>query len=266
MSSDQSQLPLIDHRVENRIVRQRAVDGYINATEMCRAAGKLFGHYHENKTTKAFLAALSSDIGIPISLLVEPVRGGPMDSRGTWVHPLVATHLAQWLSPEFAVRVAKWIYEWMSGRAASQDVPAHIRRYTMNQHKIPATHFSMLNQMIFRLLAPLETQGYVLPDKLMPDISLGKIFSNQLRERGHDPDSFPKYLHEFPDGRTVYARLYPNELMTEFNEMVDEWLRVRAHKYFKDRDQRAIQPLDRVLARLSPGPIETPSALLPAGK
>ena len=153
----------------------------------------------------------------------------------------------------------------MSGRAASQDIPTHIRRYTMNQHKIPATHFSMLNQMTFRLLAPLETHGYVLPERLMPDISLGKIFSGQLRERGHDPDSFPKYPHEFPDGRIVYARLYPNSLMTEFNEMVDEWLRLRARKYFEERDQRALQPLDRVLNRLPPGPKE-PSGLLPPGK
>lgn len=133
----------------------------------------------------------------------------------------------------------------------------------MNQHKIPPTHFSMLNQMIFRVLAPLETQGYTLPDKYMPDISLGKIFSNQLRERGHDPDSFPTYPHEFPDGRVVNARLYPNSLMTEFNMMVDDWLRVRARRYFQERDQRAIQPLDRMLDRLPPAPTEGPSGLLP---
>ena len=36
----QSELPLITHKVENRIVQQRAHDGYINATEMCRAGGE----------------------------------------------------------------------------------------------------------------------------------------------------------------------------------------------------------------------------------
>lgn len=33
----QVEFALIPHEVENRIVQQRAVDGYINATEMCRA-------------------------------------------------------------------------------------------------------------------------------------------------------------------------------------------------------------------------------------
>ena len=216
MSQHQPELPLIDHQVENRVVHQRAVDGYINATAMCRAAGKRFHDYSRLGTTQQFLEALTVETGIPVSMLVQQFKGRPAELQGSWVNPLVATHLAQWLSPQFAVRVAKWVYEWMSGRAASQDVPVHIRRYTMNQHKIPPTHFSMLNQMTFRLqlLAPSETQGYILPERLMLDISLGKIFSNQLRDRGHDPDSFPKYPHEFPDGRIVYARLYLTTVAT----------------------------------------------------
>lgn len=148
----------------------------------------------------------------------------------------------------------------MSGRAADESMPDHIRRYTMNQHKIPTTHFSMLNQMIFHLLAPLEIQGYTLPRKLVPDISLGRIFSGQLRDRGFAPETFPTYPHEFPDGRLVHARLYPNSFITDFNDMVDEWLRERAWDYFKKRDHKALQPLQRVLARLPPGPDDEPVA------
>ena len=255
-------MALIPHQVENRIVQQRAHDGYINATEMCRAAGKLFGNYNQNKTTEEFLAALSSDIGIPISLLVQAVRGGPLEARGTWVHPQVAVHLAQWLSPQFAVQVSKWVYEWMSGKIVREAIPKHIRRYLINRHKIPPTHFSMLDQMTLRLLAPLETHSYLLPDRLMPDIALGLMFSRWLRENGYDPDSFPAYEHEFPPGDrrpVVLARLYPNALMTEFNQQLDEWLRDgRARRYFGERDPDAILPLDRVLATLPP-PIELTS-------
>ena len=251
-SSTQAEIPLIARKVENRLVHQRAIDGYFNATAMCKAAGKLFGHYYENRRTKEFLVALEADIGIPISELVQQVKGGVPELQGTWVHPYVAINLAMWLSPEFAVQVSKWVAEWLSGRAAHHTrLPDHVRRYLVNQNKIPGTHFSMLNQMIFRLLAPLEGHGYILPDRFMPDISLGKMFSGWLRENGHDPDSFPSYRHEFVDNRrTVEARLYPNEVMTEFNVQLDNWLRGKAREYFGKRDEAAILPLDRVLTEL----------------
>src|SRR5689334_12214916 len=105
MAWKQQRLALIPHEVRGgRVVQQRRNDGYINATAMCEAVGKLFGHYRANKTTDAFLAALASDIGIPISELVQSVKGGDPVLQGTWVHPKVAIHLAQWLSPEFAVK------------------------------------------------------------------------------------------------------------------------------------------------------------------
>lgn len=103
---------LIVHRVENHVVQQSQEDGYVHATALCKAAGKQFGHYHENKTTKDFLKAISLDIGIPISKLISTFRGRPAHLQGTWVHPRVAIHLAQWLSTEFAVQVTKWVLEW----------------------------------------------------------------------------------------------------------------------------------------------------------
>ena len=252
-SSSQGHLALIDHKVESRVIQQRATDGYINATAMCRAAGKLFGHYWANKQTKAFLEELQADIGIPISELVQRVKGGHPELQGTWVHPYVAINLAQWCSPKFAVRVSKWVAEWLSGRRPSR-LPDHLQRYLINSHKIPLTHFSMLNQMTLQLLAPLERQGYTLPSRMMPDISLGRIFSGFLRMAGYDPDGFPTYEHEFLDHRpTVLARLYPIRLMGVFNTQLDEWLRDgRALKYFMERDKEAILPLERVLAALPP--------------
>lgn len=100
-------LQLIEHEVQGAPVQQRAKDGYINATAMCRISGRMWGHYRENNNTKAFLAALEADIGIPISELAQSVKGGDPRLQGTWVHPQVAIHLAQWLSPEFALKVSK---------------------------------------------------------------------------------------------------------------------------------------------------------------
>jgi len=39
-------------------IEQRS-DGYINATKLCKASGKEFRHWNENKTSKLFLEALS---------------------------------------------------------------------------------------------------------------------------------------------------------------------------------------------------------------
>jgi len=107
----QYELALIPHKVGGEIISQRAKDGYINATAMCTAAGKLWGHYREATSTKRFLIELSTDIGIPITDLVQSIKGGKPALQGTWVHPQVAIHLAQWLSPRFAVLVSRWVYE-----------------------------------------------------------------------------------------------------------------------------------------------------------
>lgn len=77
-------MSLITHSVNEITIGQRAVDGYINATAMCQACGKQLAHYLENQTTKAFLEALSENIGIPILDLAEVKRGR---NGGTWVHP-----------------------------------------------------------------------------------------------------------------------------------------------------------------------------------
>ncbi|MGH7489607.1 MAG: KilA-N domain-containing protein, partial [bacterium] len=66
---------LIPRVIEGNIVGQRVADGYVNATAMCKAARKQWGHYNENDTTKAFFAALEADIGIPISELIQSVKG-----------------------------------------------------------------------------------------------------------------------------------------------------------------------------------------------
>lgn len=105
------------------LILQRVKDGYINATALCKAAGKLYGHYRENGNTDAFFSALVADIGIPMSELTEIRRGGNPQEQGTWVHPQVAVHLAQWASPEFAVQVSRWVYDWMRGEMVERPKP-----------------------------------------------------------------------------------------------------------------------------------------------
>src|SRR5437879_1064780 len=125
----QLQLALISRQIDDCVISQRTADGYINATAMCKAVGKLFGHYRENQTTKEFLEERSRSIGIPIDALVYTRATGLNEERGTWVHPDVAVHLAQWCSAKFAVAVARWVREWMEGKKQPAKLPYHLERY-----------------------------------------------------------------------------------------------------------------------------------------
>ena len=138
-------------------------------------------HLYLEASTQDFVKELSSDTGIPVSELIQSVKGGNPEFQGTW--------------------------------------------------------------------------GYMLPDNLMPDISLWKMFSKWLRANGYDPDSFATYEHVFDDGKRkpVPARLYPNELMTAFNLELNRWIADgSALRYFVSRDKSSILPLKSILAELPP--------------
>ena len=240
----------IEHDIEGKVVPQRPSDGYINASRLCAQAGKLIADYNRMSQTKDFLEELSLDMGIPISKLVQTIRGrGDRVEQGTWVHPKVAINLGMWLSPRFAVMVSEWVFDWMNG--SFQDyMPAHIQRYLKNKAKIPHTHFSMLNEIYLNFLAPLEDQGIVPPDAVMPDISTGRMFSNFLRRKGIDPSDFPTYEHEFVDNSRpiVQARLYPVEYLAEFRKYFHEvWLPKRAPQYLEQRFPKALSYLPTLL-------------------
>ena len=244
---------LIPHRVGAEIIQQRAKDGYINATAMCKAAGKLWADYRRLKATGEYLNALSADMGIPITGLIQSLSGGIPELQGTWVHPQVAVHLAQWLSPEFAVKVSKWVFDWMSGSAPKQKVelPYHLRRYLANHQNLPTGHFSVLSEMTQLLIAPLEVGGYTVPESMMPDISQGRMFCKWLRDRhGVDTDALPTYIHEFEDGRRVSAKAYPEALLAEFRRHFrEEWLPLKSVEYFKQRDPTALHYLPKLLPK-----------------
>jgi hypothetical protein len=250
----QFELALIDRNVDENIIQQRVMDGYINATALCKASNKSFADYSRLKNTEEFLNELSSDMGIPMSALIQQVRGGKPELQGTWVHPQVAINLAQWASAKFAVLVSKWVFEWMSGNVPNaQKFPYHIQRYLINRAEIPPTHFSVFNEIVFCLIAPLEDLGYELPDKLVPDISQGRMFARWVRDEiGMEPNDFPTYTHTYPDGRIIpNVKLYPNRLLGEFRDHFHNiWIKERAAKYFNERDKNALPYLQKMIQTL----------------
>ncbi|MCP2016826.1 hypothetical protein [Qipengyuania citrea] len=130
----------------------------------------------------------------------------------------------------------------------------HITRYLANQGGVPVGHFSVLTEMTFLLIAPLEELGYELPERLWPDISSGSMFARHLREEcGIDTDRMPTFVQSFQDGRKpVQPKAYPERLLADFRSYFREvWLPTRAWAYFEEKDPTALPYLKQLLDRLA---------------
>ncbi|MEM1224598.1 MAG: KilA-N domain-containing protein [Planctomycetota bacterium] len=102
-------------------------DEFVNATQMCKAAGKLWADYWRLEHTQEFARELSDNMGIPIKKLVTSKRGNRYQRGGTWVHRRIAIHLAQWCSPAFAVWVSDQIESIMLGKRVAHREHAEAR-------------------------------------------------------------------------------------------------------------------------------------------
>ena len=105
------------------MVLSRQEDGYINATQLCKAGKKLFADWKRLESTKELIHVLKADMGNPIMELIDVKKGGnDKRNQGSWIHPDLAVQLAQWISPVFALQVSRWIRELaMSGKVTLGD-------------------------------------------------------------------------------------------------------------------------------------------------
>jgi len=150
-------------------------DGYVNATELCKAGGKLFAEYQRNKSTVAFIEALSLNMRIPIIRLITPAQGR---YGGTWVHRKVAVHLAQWISPEFAIQVSNWVDELqkMNIDLKNQILEINTRRPTLTGDGIFACQLQLGDKIV-----PIQMRedGYINATELCK--AGGKLYKNYIR-------------------------------------------------------------------------------------
>jgi hypothetical protein len=84
-------------------------DGYINATLLCKKGNKKFNDWFRNRSSKNYIKILSNKLNMSEENILSIKTG---KYGGSWIHPLLANNLAQWISADFAVDVSLWIEEW----------------------------------------------------------------------------------------------------------------------------------------------------------
>jgi hypothetical protein len=77
----------------------------VNATQMCKAAGKRWVDYRKNNTTEGYLKAIESKVRI---ITFDLIRSKPGHNGGTMVHLLIALDLASWLSDDVRLQFNMW--------------------------------------------------------------------------------------------------------------------------------------------------------------
>ena len=191
--------------LNNDAIECRKTDGYINATQLCKAGNKLFGHWYTLESTKKLISSLESNIGIPILNLVEKNIGGNHSS--TWVHPDLAIQLAQWLSPEFALQVSHWIRTlFVKGKV---EVNIKLLKEQENIIKTCKSRIKHLEDRILKrqprpkydnskFVVYLATNKKSMKDRLYT-VGLARDLSERISNYNKMEDHFPIYYKAFMD-------------------------------------------------------------------
>ena len=125
---------IVDANGKKISIYVRESDGYIDATEMCKSAGKKWSNYYRLDGTSQFLEVIESEAHISRSLLIEDNRSNSDGAdRHTWVHMKIAMHLATWLSPVFMSHVLDTVTKYAKGELTISDVQAQIVDETVQE-------------------------------------------------------------------------------------------------------------------------------------
>lgn len=125
------------------------------------------------------------------------------------------------------------------------ETPAYKARMLANADAVPHGCFSILQELYNVLVYRTEAKGVVIPEDMLPDGSVGRMFCKHLRDEcGVNTDHLPTYKHIYPDGRIVYPKAYFNDLLPEFREFMDMWKEKHLEKYFKSRMPEVIPLLE----------------------
>lgn len=95
------------------------INGYINATELCKKEGKKLSSWLKTKAAKGLMSSVSSILNIPLSKIIiqaNSVFNKFAIEKDEYIHPQLVIYLACWVSSRFIVSASEivkllYIYE-----------------------------------------------------------------------------------------------------------------------------------------------------------
>lgn len=139
---------------EDILTEIRLKDGFVNATKLCKSAGKQWYDYYRLKTTQTFLKVFQDNAGIPGLTIIESEVGG--NHEGTWVHPDIAIDLARWCSPQFQVKIANLVRRYLCGELTTKESKEAQRAF---QQRLFITDYNNKNVVYVGLVDTEEFKG-----------------------------------------------------------------------------------------------------------
>ena len=139
----------IERKLQGFEVYQRQTDGYINATQICKAHTKITGERRDpndilkTAAMQRAISKLSTVTNIFVTDLVQTQTGGKY--QGTWIHPRLGVRFTMLLNDDFSLLVEDWVHSWFelgynpaqlqvdSDRVAIRDELKDVRRIALTK-------------------------------------------------------------------------------------------------------------------------------------
>lgn len=200
-------------------IERRASDGFVNATQMCRAGGVRFNDWYRSAKTAALIEVVKSNASYPVLKPVDIKVGG--NHAGSWIHEDLAIQLAQWISAEFAICVSRWTRQLLhTGSvtleskevAPAQDAQRELERYKSllqeKEEELSRLHVLHAELLTYKKNRLKEESLYIVSTVRYAKQGIFKIGRTRqrmkMRSSGHNVCHVAgdkiKVLHEFKVG------------------------------------------------------------------
>jgi hypothetical protein len=211
-------------------------DGYVNVTKICQAAGKRLQNYKDRVDSKHFLDRYVALTGIQANAIFEVFQGGNLANveQGTFAHPDIAIHIAQWCSADFSIQVSRWVRQLMTtGRvelgnemspqqldnAWQQRVQEEQARHQQATEALETRH-RQATEVLETRITTMERQGELEEEKTREELDAA------IKTLARDTEQLP----QFPDGANVLYAGYIGNLLIKYGQSSNFTRRLAEHR------------------------------------